>query len=243
MKTRLIFVFFLLLALNLVLFAKPAELDIRMFDNSNFIVFIDNYPFDEGRHAYHIRNLSHGHHNIEVYRLTNNRYNPHAPAVTKLFYSGRIFLQGGYLTFAEIDRRGRLNMIRKVKLYHSSHGNFGNGYWNNGYSGGNFGHGDYNNVYGMDPQSFSELKNTIVRTSFDNNKLDLAKYAASRNRMTSAQVAEITRLLTFESNKLDFAKYAYSFVADPGSYFVVANAFSFSSSKRELFDYIGGSAY
>jgi hypothetical protein len=244
MKTRFILVFFLLLALNFVLFAKPAELDIRMYDNSNFIVVIDNYPFDDGRQAYHIRNLSHGHHHIEVYRLIYNGYNPHAPAVSKLFFSGRIFLQGGYLTYAEVNRYGRLSIIRKT-LLNSGYG-YGNPYChgNNGHVSGNFGHGGSGYAYGMNPASFSELKHSISRTSFDSNKLELAKFAASRNRMTSGQVSEITRLFTFESNRLDFAKFAYSFVVDPGSYFVVANAFTFSSSKRELFDYIGyGSGY
>lgn len=244
MKTRLFFVFLLLLTLNFVLFARPAELDIRMSDNSTMIVVVDEYAFDDGQSAYHITDLSHGYHDVEVYRVVYNAYLPNSSVSTQLLYRGRIFLQGNYLTYAEVSRFGRLSIIRKT-LLNSGYG-YGNpyGHGNNGHVSGNFGHGGYGYAYGMDPASFSELKHTISRTSFDSNKLELAKFAASRNRMTSAQIAEITRLLTFESTKLDFAKFAYSFVVDPGSYFIVANAFTFSSSKRELFDYIGyGSGY
>ena len=248
MKTRFFLVFLLLLALNLVLFARTAELDIRMSDNSSIIVVVDNYEFNENRNSYHITGLSQGYHSLEVYRIMYNSFNPHAPATTQLFYSGRIYLQGGFLTYAEVSRSGHLRILRKVALnagYHG-HGNHGNhyGHGSHGHSGGGYGYGGYSHSYGMDPAAFAELRGTIARASFDSNKLDIAMFAVSRNRMTSAQVADITRMFSFESNRLEFAKYAYSFVTDPGSYFMVANAFTFSSSKRELFDFIGyGSGY
>lgn|GEM_PF-962225 len=253
MKTRFFFVFILLLALNLVLFAAPAELDIRMSDNAEMIVIIDDYSFDDGSGRYHITGLSHGYHNLEVYRLMYNSLNPHNEITTQLIYSGRIYLQSGYRTFAEVDRTGRLYILRKEKLYPSGHvghynnnghyGNHGNN-GNNSYIGGSYGYGGYGNIYGMEPAAFAELKHTIARTSFDSSKLEMAKFAASRNRMNSAQIAELTDLLSFDSSRLEFAKFAYHYVADPGSYFVVANTLTFSSSKRELFEYIGyGSGY
>jgi len=269
MKTRFFLVFLLLMALNLVLFGRSAELDIRMFDNEKMVIVLDNFTFDEDRGRYHISNLSHGYHDLEVYRLMHNGLNPNASASFNLFYKGRIFLQEGYLTYAEVDRGAKVIILKRVKLNNSPHGygNNGNHYGNNGNNGNHYGHygnngnhyghngnnshygGSYgygapSYSYGMDPIAFNELKHTISRTSFDSNRLDIAKFAVTGNRMTSMQVAEITSLLTFESTKLDFAKYAYRFVVDPGSYFMVANAFTFSSSKRELFDFIGyGSGY
>ena len=262
MKTRFFFVFLLLMALNLVLFGRSAELDIRMFDNEKMVIVLDNFTFDEDRGRYHITNLSSGYHDLEVYRLMHNGLNPNAPASFNLFYRGRIFLQEGYLTYAEVDRGAKVIILKRVKLHNSPHYNSNNGnhyghYGNNGnhygqynnngnnnYYGGSYGYGTPAYSYGMDPIAFNELKHTISRTSFDSNKLDIAKFAVTGNRMTSMQVAEITRMFTFESTRLDFAKYAYRFVVDPGSYFMVANAFTFSSSKRELFDFIGyGSGY
>lgn len=264
MKTKSIFLFFLFLALSFVLFSAPAELDIRMADNSTMIVVIDQYEFDENAGRYHIRDLSHGNHSLEVYRISTHGFGPNAPIFTELFYRGNIWLQGGFLTYAEVDASGRLHIIKKISLNSSPHGN-NNGYYNN--NGNHYGHyngnGNHSHVsgtygygngygngygsnygYGMDPGLFMELKRTIALESFDSHRLDLAKFAVSGNRLSSAQIFELTSLFTFESNKLEFAKYAFHYVTDPGSYFIVANAFTFSSSKRELFDYIGlGSGY
>lgn len=91
----------------------------------------------------------------------------------------------------------------------------------------------------MDFNSFMLLKNMISDASFDSRKLEIAKFAVSRNYLSSSQILELTNLFSFESNKLDFAKFAYQYASDPGSYFIVANAFSFNSNKRALFDFIG----
>jgi hypothetical protein len=263
MKARLLFLFLLLMALQVVLFSAPAELDIRMFDDSKMIVVIDNYEFNENSGRYYITDLSHGYHDIDVYRVMYGLGNQ---TYTELFYSGRIYLQGGFLTFAEVDRGSRLIIVKKVML-NTGHGNNNNGnhygHYNNngnhyghysgggghygyggnyGHSGGGYGYGEYS--YGMEPAAFAELKRSMASNSFDSNKLDFAKFAVSRNRMTSSQIYELTSMFTFESNKLEFSKFAYAYVLDPGSYFIVANAFTFSSSKRELFNFIGyGSGY
>ncbi len=263
MKTKLLILFILLLSLQFVLFSAPAELDIRMFDDASMIVVIDNYEFNENTGRYYITDLEHGYHKLDIYRIM---YGLGHETYTELFYSGQIFLQGGYLTYAEIGRGFRLHIIKKVLLNQGyGNGNNGNHYGHNNYNGNHYGHhsgggghygyvGNYAHqgggyvyeayVYGMNPAAFAELKRSMASTAFDSNRLDFAKFAVSRNRLTSSQIYELTSLFTFESNKLDFAKFAYPFVLDPGSYFMVANAFTFSSSRRELFDFIGyGSGY
>jgi len=269
MKARLIILFSLLLALNFVLFSAPAELDIRMFDDGNMIVIIDDFECNENTGRYHIAGLTPGYNEIDVYRVMYNLQNE---AYAQHFYSGEIYIQDGYLTYAEVQRGGKLVILRKELLtpepdYYNSGNNYGNNYGNNSYnnngnqygqysggggyyghgdnynhSGGNYGYGGYS--YGMDQYAFAELKRTIASASYDSKRLDFAKFVVSQNRLSSAQVSELVTLFSFESNKLEFAKFAYAYVADPGSYFMVANAFSFISSKRELFDFIGyGSRY
>lgn len=93
---------------------------------------------------------------------------------------------------------------------------------------------------GVDGGTFSMMIQQISQQSFDSNRLQLAMQIVSSNRLTSAQVTDIARLLSFESSRLDFLKFAYPFVADPGSYFMVNNAFSFSSSVDELNRHIMG---
>jgi nuclear transport factor 2 (NTF2) superfamily protein len=90
----------------------------------------------------------------------------------------------------------------------------------------------------MEDYEFSMLKSTVASQSFDSNKLSIAKTALRRTKILSRQTLELMELLSFESNKLSLAKYAYDYTIDKGNYFIVNNAFSFSSSVDELSRYI-----
>ena len=58
--------------------------------------------------------------------------------------------------------------------------------------------------------------------------------------MSASQIANICKLFSFESNKLDFAKYAYGYCVDRNRYYLINEAFSYESSKRELDEFIKG---
>lgn len=94
--------------------------------------------------------------------------------------------------------------------------------------------------YGMNPRDYEEVCQLISNESFDSSKLTLAKQAVSTNPMTASQILGICKLFSFESNKLEFAKYAYVFCVDPNKYYLINEAFSYDSSKRELNEYIQG---
>ncbi len=96
----------------------------------------------------------------------------------------------------------------------------------------------YNCFQPMDAASFSQALNTINNSSFDSDKLSLAKNIAQTNCLTSDQVYQIMQTFSFENTKLEFAKFAYPYVYDPQNYFKVNNAFEFSSSKNELSKFI-----
>ena len=93
---------------------------------------------------------------------------------------------------------------------------------------------------GMPEADYLRLKATIDNQSFDSNKLAIAKQAAAANRMTAAQVAGLVRMLTFESNKLELAKAAYANCTDRNNYYLVNDAFTFSSSVTELTNFTSG---
>ncbi len=90
----------------------------------------------------------------------------------------------------------------------------------------------------MDANSFNRAKNTIKNNSFESDMISTAKQVASNNCLTVNQVVEIMELFGFESTKLEFAKFAYDYTYDIGNYYEVNNAFSFSSSKQDLNNYI-----
>jgi hypothetical protein len=81
----------------------------------------------------------------------------------------------------------------------------------------------------------------ISAQTFEDNRLQVAQQIVMSNRITSAQVTDIARLFSFESTRLQFAKFAYAYVLDPNSFFMVNNAFTFSSSVDDLHRFITGS--
>lgn len=90
----------------------------------------------------------------------------------------------------------------------------------------------------MDPGSFCQLRETIHRASFESTKLSIFRQAMAYNYFTSQQVLQLMNEFCFESYRLDVAKMAYCKTVDPGNYYVVNNAFSFSSSVNELGEYL-----
>lgn len=90
----------------------------------------------------------------------------------------------------------------------------------------------------MDARTFSDAKQSINGSSFDDTKLSTAKTILSSNFVTTDQVIEICNLFSFESNKMTFAKFAYGRVVDPQNYYRVGQVFSFDSNKKALNDFI-----
>jgi len=98
-----------------------------------------------------------------------------------------------------------------------------------------------NNVncpFAMDIVAFRQAKSTIANQSFDKDKLTIAKQLSSSNCLTADQVKSLMGDMTHESNKIEFAKFAYDRVYDPANYFIVNDALTYSSSVRELNEYI-----
>jgi hypothetical protein len=58
--------------------------------------------------------------------------------------------------------------------------------------------------------------------------------------MTAAQIAGLVKMMTFESNKLALAKAAYPNCIDRNNYYLVNDAFTFSSSVTELTNFTSG---
>jgi len=100
---------------------------------------------------------------------------------------------------------------------------------------------DRKNDYHCKPMSIKDYKDayeTIKNTSFDDSKLKIAETIVKNNCISTEQAIDIIKLLSFDKNKLTFAKLAYHYVYDPNNYYKVINAFSFSSSKDEITNYI-----
>lgn len=92
----------------------------------------------------------------------------------------------------------------------------------------------------MNDVDFVSAQQSINSKSFESDKLTIAKQVLGSNCMTCEQIKWVMTTFSFEDSKLDFAKYAYGYVYDPGNFYKVNDAFSFSSSIDELNNYING---
>jgi len=90
----------------------------------------------------------------------------------------------------------------------------------------------------MDRSSFERAKKSVSDKGFDDTRLSTARQVAKSNCLSTAQIKEIMGIFGFEDSKLQFAKFAYDYCIDKGNYFIVGDAFSFSSSVEELNEYI-----
>ena len=90
----------------------------------------------------------------------------------------------------------------------------------------------------MDANRFSRAKQTIEKVDFASDKLRIAKQVIKSNCLTAEQVKELTSLFDFESDKVKFAKFAYLYTFDIENYFMINDVFEFSSSIKQLDDYI-----
>ncbi len=248
-----------LMAESAMAHAGKSELNIRLWDNGMFTVVLNNQQFPTPSVNFSMGNLQPGNHSIKVFR---NFVNPYGyGGHVKMVYNGFVMIKPNTNIFTFINPHGQL-VVESVMPRHNKGYGYGNNWnnWNNNSSyngyGSNYGNYQYNNnygsnnqncggyggygySYGMSAEQFSQLKLTIGNTSFDNTRLSIMKQATSANQLTTSQVNELLGMLSFESTRLDFAKFAYTYTLDKENYYMVNNAFSFSSSIAELNNFIG----
>ncbi len=82
------------------------------------------------------------------------------------------------------------------------------------------------------------LKGSIKKQSFSENKMNAAKAFLKAKCLSVTQIKDIMGLFSFEADKLAFAKLAYDRCANKEDYYMVGDAFSFSSSQDELMEYV-----
>ena len=210
-----------------------SELNLRMYDNSAFLVTVDNNCFNEFSVNFSLANVSPGKHYLKVVKVAKKKHGYcNAPVIV---YNGYINVPAKSKVYAMIDFYGSYKICNIYPAYPDNYCE----------------HNKYKNEtncyvakepiceYRFSENNFTELKNTIASKSFDSSKLQIAKQAIASNNLTSAQVMELTSLLTFESSKLDLAKFAYKFTIDKQNYYIVNNVFAFESSVRALNVYLG----
>ncbi|BDS09837.1 DUF4476 domain-containing protein [Aureispira anguillae] len=92
----------------------------------------------------------------------------------------------------------------------------------------------------MTDAEFSQALQYVRNESFDNGKMRVAKQLIDGNYIYTRQVKVLIKEFSFKGGQEDIARYAYPKTYDQKNYYMVFDAFTFSSSKRELDEWLEG---
>jgi len=178
-----------------------------------------------------------GNHSVKTFRAGNdrNRYNGNNRSNGyQLVYSNNLFVKQQYHVDITINRFGKAFVDEQMLngSYNDDDDDWG--------VDGNDQYYDRSSRKVMDKAVFDQFKQTLRNEVFEDARLQMAKQFVGTNYFNASQVKEMLGLFIFEENKLALAKHAYDFTVDKGNYFIINDAFTFSSSKEELMKYTQG---
>jgi hypothetical protein len=223
-----------------------SELFISRIDSSLFTLILDETQFGAPAKSFNLTNLTPGYHHIKLVKPTVGKPIRGMSVTPEVLYDGYVNVPEASRVTAVNSGREQLNIVSIVPLIQYILGILGQG-GQNGTNNGGVGQGFPWGWPPLGPQAmagadFEMLKSTINGKAFDSDKLSILRMAMMNNHFTASQVTQLVSLFDFESNKVNVAKALYSKVIDKGNYYLVNNAFNFSSSSSELAEYITGFA-
>lgn len=215
-----------ILVFSLVTIAAKAnllsELRLSLTGNQFFTLTLDGQYFSYPDNKYVVNSIAPGTHYLQVFKA-NGFYG------TAIAFSGYIQIPAASVVNAKIDRYGRF-VVKSINPKYSAPVV---------YQPVPVSYPAYAPVfYPMSDYDFGFLRESIGSKNFESSRLQVAKQALSTQYLTTFQLIELMNLMSFESSKLELAKFAYSRITDKQRFYLVNDAFNFSSSITELDHYI-----
>lgn len=100
----------------------------------------------------------------------------------------------------------------------------------------------YNGEVGCSPPVSSEriedMSKTVEKQTFNDDKVRVTKQIIRSNCITLDQLIIILNKFDWDDGKLEIAKFAYDYVYDLENYYKVYDLFTFSSSGKELEEFL-----
>ncbi len=197
-----------------------SDLRLAVFNDTWFTVAVDNRYYGQPDRSFELHDLAPGTHWIEVYGYGNH---PHGPGpFSRPLYRGTVNLPAASVVTVRINKYLQLNVKHVAPKFIAppACGPLPPP------------------VFPMGDGAFGELLRTIDHQAFDSSRLLIAKQGIGSAYVTAAQVRRLMESMTFESTRLALAKFAFGRVIDKERYYIVNDAFTFSSSIRDLDRYI-----
>jgi hypothetical protein len=191
-----------------------SNFDLRLWDSSFFTVIFDGVIYDTPTQRFQLKKVLPGKHTIIIFKFYRSKTH-----YSKKIFQGTVQFSQATNVHAVIDHKNSLSISRVTPLF-----------------GPCSPPQPIKKV--MMPVDFKNLKQRITKTEFESSRIEMAKKAVNKNNITARQVFEIMLLFEYESTRLDFAKYAYRYTVNKHLFYIVNDAFTFSSSIRKLRQYI-----
>jgi len=220
-----------------------SDLKLKLWNNSSFEVFIDNYRYDKTT-SIKIGNLSPGNHKIRIIKRSNGHFHNNHSGHVKLLYKGVVKIPKNSVVSAIVTPHHglRLNVKKKHHNNHGSgyghsgggngcnsggHGHSGCGNGNHGYSGGGYDFGQNNdcNHYG-ECNSSCGLGSNFYGNGFDDYGMNDNSFNQLYNTINNA---------VFDKDKLVVANQAILYNnLNTNQVIMLMGQFTFDSSKLEF---------
>lgn len=205
-------------------------------NNMDLKIEVDGRRFNMQDNSITLSNLNEGYHTVKIFKDNRRNGNGNGFGFGKkqeVIYNTSVYLKRGFHLDITVNRFGKASVDerridRNDEWYDESddYDDHVGGGWDNGYG----------NV--MSTREFESVKEQIRKEWFETNRLTSTKVIIDKNNFTAQQVKEMVLLFGFENNKLEIAKYAYRKTVDKQNYFIINDAFTFSSSRDELARFI-----
>ena len=236
--------FLSIFSISVFAYGPQTKLSISSFNSYALRIIVDNqtYSFDKskGDPDFVLSDLPAGNHRVQIYRMpVRPRRGGFGNNAVQVIYDANIYLRAQYYTDIMINRFGRIYKDEMLIDRYTENPNpqqYPNPPRNPNNPQQSYPSQSYN--VQMSTANFEALKTTLRNEGFDNSRLNIAKQAAAANIFSAAQVKEVMQLFSYDESRLDIAKTFYPRTIDKGNYFTVSDAFSFSSSKDALMEFI-----
>lgn len=223
-----------------LLLASTISLSLLAFDGSRLSISapgtttelkieIDGRQFTMKNNSITIGYLGEGRHNVKIFKEAKRTKKDFGRR--EIVYNSMINLKRGFHLDITVNRFGKVLVDERRMDYQDEWYNDEDEYYD--HEDGGYGGRDV-----MNGRDFDQLKESLRKEWFENNRLTSVRTVTEKSRFSAQQVKELMLLFTFENNRLEIAKFAYRNTVDKDRYFLVNEALTFSSSKDELARFI-----
>jgi len=217
--------------------ANNSDLNIKMWDNSFFIIKLDHKITEKTRN-FKLKNVRPGRHYIEIIKKKRNRHGN--GFFVKTIYKGRITVPSKRKVFVNIEGKNRLSFKffnkRNRNNGHGEHyGDYSSGYGNgNGY-GGDYESENNNGHWDSDCSSTNNNDGYYGESNFENNGFGKQHRQNLMNQNNFNQLVRVLSQEHFDDNRLDIAKQAVALNnMSVNQVSLILDKFTFDSAKLKF---------